>query len=426
MLERVPERRSELAAERLLEHYLNISRLLAGQLDFDSIIQAVAAEINYILPYDHLDVCIKMVDGKFHIAYESGIETAWSKNPPALLSGSPIRSLLSGEVDYLLTDNACSDGRFHFEGSFSTPILEHGLKSRLHVPLKAQGAIIGALSCSSLHAARYTMQDIRNAQSVADLLAPYFYAIRATEQAKQSAVVEAEANAREEGLRLGALKLTEALEMERQRIGMDLHDQTLADLTRLARHVERLTRSPDLTGEQLEPLFRGLQNCMHDLRQIIEEAKPSVLQLFGFVQAAENHLVRSVQDSGSMIEWVLEDRSGGLVDGLKGTVETSLFRIVQEAINNAIRHAHAEEVRVRLSNGDGRLQVEIMDDGIGMDRQIERKGRGIDNMRTRARLISAAFSISNNPEGRGVCVSISLPKFMHSKIAGGKDGRSYC
>ncbi|WP_254799445.1 GAF domain-containing sensor histidine kinase [Falsochrobactrum tianjinense] len=419
MLERAPEYRTKLAAERLLEHYLNISRLLAGQLDFDSIIQAVAAEIHHILPYDHLDVCIKMVDGKFHIAYESGIETAWSKHPPALLSGSPIRSALSGEVDYLLTDDACSDPRFHFEGSFSTPIIAHGLKARLHVPLKAQGNIIGALSCSSLKPACYTMHDVRNAQSIADLLAPYFYAIRATEQAKQSAIIEAEASAREEGLRFGALKLTEALEMERHRIGMDLHDQTLADLTRLARHVERLARIPDLSGEQLEPLFRGLQHCMHDLRQIIEEAKPSVLQLFGFAQATENHLVRSVQDSGSVVEWILEDWSEGIADLLEETVGTSLFRIVQEAINNAIRHAHANVVRVQLRDNDGRLLVEVMDDGIGMDNQIEQRGHGIDNMRTRARLISANFAIRNNVEGQGTCVTIHLPQAIHNNSSGG-------
>ena len=66
----------------------------------------------------------------------------------------------------------------------------------------------------------YTEQDVANAQSIADLLAPYFFALRAAEQAKQSAIVEAEARAREEGLRAGALSLTEALERERQRIGV--------------------------------------------------------------------------------------------------------------------------------------------------------------------------------------------------------------
>ncbi len=406
----------ELPPERLLDHYLNISRLLAGQLDFDSIIQAVAAEIAHILPYDHLDVCIKMLDGKFHIAYESGIATAWSRNPPALLSGSPIRTVLSGDVGYLLTDDARTDPRFHFEGAFSSPIIEHDLKGRLHVPLKAQGDIIGALSCSSLRPACYSMRDVENAQSIADLLAPYFFAIRAAEQAKRSAIVETEARAREEGLRFGALKLTEALETERHRIGMDLHDQTLADLTRLARHVERLTYAPDISGEQLEPLFRGLQHCMHDLRQIIEEAKPSILQLFGFVQATENHLDRSVRDSGSAIRWTLDDQSDGMADRLEETVATSLFRIVQEAINNVIRHAHAGELRVRLCNRGGRLLVEVLDDGIGMDRQMQHSGagmgHGIDNMRTRARLISANFAIRKNGASGGTSVTIHLPVEM--------------
>jgi signal transduction histidine kinase len=427
-------------AESLLDHYLNISRLLAGQLDFDSIIQAVAAEIACILPYDHLDVCIKMLDGKFHIAYEAGIATAWSRNPPALLSGSPIRTLLSGEAGYLLTDDARTDPRFHFEGSFSSPIIEHDLKGRVHVPLKAQGDIIGALSCTSLTPACYSMRDVENGQSIADLLAPYFFAIRAAEQAKRSAIVETEARAREEGLRSGALKLTEALETERHRIGMDLHDQTLADLTRLARHVERLTRAPDLSGEQLEPLFRGLQHCMRDLRQIIEEAKPSILQLFGFVQATENHLDRSVRDSDAAIEWTLDDQSDGMADGLEETVATSLFRIVQEAINNVIRHAHASELRVKLSDRGGRLLVEVIDNGIGTDRPAQRPGsaveltpeltpeltlgHGIDNMRTRARLISAGFAIRKNATGPGTSVTVLLPPEMCKPMNGESDAGS--
>src|SRR5690606_19697629 len=123
------------------------------------------------------------------------------------------------------------------------------LRSRLHVALKVQGETIGALSCSSLQPNFYSPEDIDRARSIADLLAPYFFALRAADQAKRSAIVEAEARAREEGLRLGALRLTEALEAERQRIGMDLHDQTLADLTRFAKRLERLSLMPTISGE---------------------------------------------------------------------------------------------------------------------------------------------------------------------------------
>lgn len=394
----------------LFDHYLGISRLLAGQLEFNSIIQAVAVEIGHIIPHDHLDVCIKMIDGKYHIAYESGLETAWSRQPPALLTGSPIRSLLSGEVDYLLSGNACSDPRFHFEGAFSSPIIALSLRSRLHVPLKVQGDIIGALSCSSHEPEHYSMQDVENARSIADLLAPYFFALRAAEQAKRSAVVETEARAREEGLRLGALKLTEALEAERQRIGMDLHDQTLADLTRLARRMERLTHLSDVPGETLEPLFRSLQHCMHDLRQIIEEAKPSVLQLFGVAEAIENHLERAVRESGLPIACRVFDDSSGCLNTLDQTVATALFRIVQEAINNAVRHGQPSVITVKLEKVSSGLTVTVTDDGLGIGSPREQVGHGIDNMRTRARLIGARFEIGGRPETGGTCVKLLLPQ----------------
>ncbi len=399
----------KMAPSVLLEHYLAISRLLAGQLEFRSAIRAVAAQIAHIIPHDHLDVCIVMHGGKYHTAYETGLETAWGNHPPALVSGSPIRGLLWGEVSYFLTDDAGIDPRFNFENAFTRPIFDQALRSRIHVPLKVEGDVIGALSCSSHQVGLYTMEDIVNARSLADLLSPYFFALRAAEQAQQSAIVEAEARAREEGLRLGALNLTEALERERQRIGMDLHDQTLADLTRLSRRLERLTHEPDVAGEALEPLVRSLQHCMQDLRQIIEEAKPSVLQLFGFVQAVENHLDRSVRDSGLSIDRELIDETEGGVDSLDPTVSVALFRITQEAINNAVRHAQANRIVVRLGERNDGFSVEVCDDGVGIAKQRRRNGGGIDNMKTRARLISARFSISAGRNNLGTAIGVHLP-----------------
>ena len=385
----------------LFHHYMGIARLLAGQLEFNAIIQAVATEISHIIPHDHMDVCIKQLDDKYHIAYESGLVSAWSRQPPALLTGSPIRSLLSGAVEHLLSGDACSDPRFHFEGAFSSPIIELNLHSRLHVPMKVHGDIIGALSCSSHQSNAYTMEDVANARAVADMLAPYFYAIRAAEQAKRSAIEEARANAREEGLRLGALQLTEALEAERQRIGMDLHDQTLADLARLARRIERMSHSADVSGEMLEPVVRSLQHCMQDLREIIEEAKPSILQLFGVVEAIETYVDRSVRDSGSYIEWSVTDETGGLVERLDKTVAISLFRIVQEAVNNAIRHAQPETIAVNLTAVDGGLRVTVSDDGNGGGDGAASGGLGIGNMKKRARLVSARFGNGGNRKRGG-------------------------
>jgi signal transduction histidine kinase len=402
----------------LLDQYLTISRLLAGQLDFHSVIRAVAAEVSHIIPHDHMDVCIIMLDGKYHTAHESPFETGWGRNPPAPISNSPIRALLYGEAETMITDDACNDPRFHYDGAYSVPIFEGNLRSRLHVPLKVQGKIIGALSCSSHQVGLYTSDDLEKARSIADLLAPYFYALRAAEQARASAIVEAEARAREEGLRLGALKLTEALEAERQRIGMDLHDQTLADLTRLSRKLEKLANAQAITGEALDPIIRSVQHCMHDVRQIIEEARPTVLQLFGFAQAVENHLERSVRDSGTPVDWNIADETQGVIDALPQNVATALFRIVQEAINNAIRHANADWIAVELRVTPSNLRIAVRDNGAGISPDQKRQGSGIDNMRTRARLISARCEVARNKDYGGTSVEVSLPISQTAPISG--------
>lgn len=400
---------AETSAAALLDQLFSITRLLAGQLDFSSAIQAVAAQIAQILPHDHLDVCILRPDGQYHTAYESGIDTVWGHTPHAPISQSPLRALLQSEVDHILSADACSDPRFQSDGPMFQPIREHGLRSRIHVPMMVHGELIGALSASLRRADAYGPADLRNARYIADLLSPYFFALRAAEQARHSAIIEAEARAREEGLRLGALKLTEALEGERQRIGMDLHDQTLADLTRLARHLERLAHDTPAQAEALEPVTRGLHRCMQDLRQIIEQAKPSILHLFGFAQALEHHLDRALQHSGQTIACTLTDEAAGAFDRLEPTVSIALYRIAQEAINNAVLHSGAKRIEVRMSAGQGQLTLSVCDDGRGLPRKRRRPGSGIDHMMTRARLISARWTLGAGLGGTGTCVGIALP-----------------
>ena len=80
----------QLAPAALFEHYLGISRLLAGQLDFRSAIRSVANEVAHIIPHDHLDVCVLVEDGNYHTAYETGIDTAWGDLEGAPVVYSPI------------------------------------------------------------------------------------------------------------------------------------------------------------------------------------------------------------------------------------------------------------------------------------------------------------------------------------------------
>ncbi|MBL4918842.1 GAF domain-containing sensor histidine kinase [Szabonella alba] len=387
----------------LLRHFFNITRHLAGHLDFASAIAAVADEIAQFLPYDHIDVCMLQADGRtITAAYESGLVTDWARRTSTRLEFSPIRALLAAEVDFILTPDATCDPRFAFPGAFNQPILEHGLRARVHVPLSVKGDLIGALSISSRQAGRYGMREVEQARYVADILSPHFHAIRATEQARQSALTEAQARRREEALRVGALELTQLLEHERQRIGMDLHDQTLADLTRLLRDLRQGGAAADRAV-----LAARLQDCVEELRRTIDMAAPTILELFGFAHAVRIHLERAVGDDPIAIQ--LEDRSGGLADGLAPTARIAMFRIAQEAINNAVRHSGAKSVTVRIgTDAAGGLRLDLTDDGCGLPggRVLVARG-GLAHMQTRARLIAADFDLDSDE--RGTQISVHLP-----------------
>lgn len=389
---------------------LSILQAIAGQLDFRAVIRAVSSQIEVILPHDHLDVAIMSADGSMVSAYETGLHTEWDAATTATkpVAVSPIRDLFRGNVDHIITSDAQNDQRFHFEGAFSRAIFTANLRSRLHVPLMVEGRVIGALSFSTQQIGTYAPADVAQARIVADILAPYFFALHQSEMVKQKELAQVEAEARSEGLRVGALHLTEELENARQAIGMDLHDQTLADLSRILRGLMRLTGQASFRGAELEPLREDIEHCIRELRIIIDNAKPSVLQLFGFGQAVEALLERSVGSSSSRLQYELHDEGTSHVDTLKPSVQIGLYRIVQEAINNSVRHADATRITVTIGRLNGRDLIVIEDNGTGLPTLRGRRMGGLDNIRTRASLMRADLRTKPGANARGTRLEILL------------------
>ncbi|MGB0904175.1 MAG: GAF domain-containing sensor histidine kinase, partial [Mangrovicoccus sp.] len=311
-----------------------IAKHLAAETEIRYALGAVAGEIAELIPFTHADICLLDSPG-WSASYEVGIQTRWSRKRTRI-AYSPVRLILSGECETMLTANAMEDPRYIFPGAHCEPILKHKLRARVNVAMKSMGQLIGSLNISHETAGLYDAASLATAQDLANLLAPYFHALHTAERARQATHQGAAAEAREEGLRQGALELTQALEQERQRIGMDLHDQTLADLTRLLR---------DLSAEPAPPLpvlADKLRICIEDLRRIIDMAVPTLLDLFGFAHALRIHLERATETAG--IEIAIEDQSDNAPDRLDCTTRTALFRIAQEAINNAARHSGASRI----------------------------------------------------------------------------------
>ncbi|WP_121631902.1 GAF domain-containing sensor histidine kinase [Tropicibacter alexandrii] len=360
-----------------------IAARLSDQTDIATALGAVEADIAALIPFVHCDICLLDRPG-WLVSFEVGIRTRWSR-ASGRIDHAPIRELLQGHCPHMLTEDATTDPRYTYPGAACEPILNHNLRSRVNVPLRVMGALIGTLNLSDTRIGVYDMSTVTLAQQIADVLAPWFHILHLAERARRTGRAPEAGRASEEGLRRGALELTQALEHERQRVGMDLHDQTLADLSRLLREV---TSEPPLPRDLLA---RHLRETITDLRRIIDEAVPTLLDLFGFAHAVRVHLERASGDAATELD--VTDRTDGAPDQLDPTVRSALFHITQEAINNATRHARASRIAVTVDKpGPSTLTVTVQDDGCGIPATPARQS-GLMHMRTRARLISAGLDI---------------------------------
>ncbi|WP_354668094.1 sensor histidine kinase [Pacificibacter marinus] len=378
--------------------YLRICGHLAEETDIRSALGAVAGEIAELIPFTHADICL-LENKHWTTSYEVGIKTRWSRRRTQIRY-SPVRQILHKQTDAMLTTNAMEDLRYVFAGATCEPIFEHQLRSRVNVRMKAMGKLIGTFNLSHSEEGLYDADSIQIAYQLADVLAPYFNALHNADQMRQATYQGAEARAREEGLRQGALDLTQTLEQERQRIGMDLHDQTLADLTRILRDL-----SGDAPAPTIPMLTTRVSDCIDDLRRIIDMAVPTLLELFGFTHALRVHLERA--SNTDLIQTEVIDHTGGMPDRLNTMTRTALYRIAQEAINNAARHAEPSRISVVIEiDSNDHLLLKIRDNGCGFSSDRDNVPSGLAHMRTRARLIAAQFEII---EDAGTCVVVTLP-----------------
>lgn len=398
-------------AAQLMDRLLSISRAFAGHIDPAAAFQAIAVEVETLLPHDHMDIAVVLDEGRSHVCYETGCRTSWSlAQQPLPVEISPIRDVLRGELPYLIADDALEDPRFHFPGALDGPIFAANLRSRIVVPLRARANIIGALNISRHEPAAYSLSDLELAQHCAEFIAPYIFALIQSEEARKALLAESEARNRAELLRVGAARLTEGMERERRRIAMDLHDQTLADLARFVRQVSALHRQGVAGSVQLAELEREVVNCLTELRHIVDDMRPSVLELFGLRDAIEAHLTRSVSRATPSIAVRMHDTSDGAADGLPQRILTALYRIAQEAINNSVRHGAPRCIEVRIEATPSILRVVICDDGIGCGAFDPEAIGGIGHMHTRAALIGAKLRIGRATRKGGTRIAIEIAR----------------
>lgn len=211
-------------------------------------------------------------------------------------------------------------------------------------------------------------------------------------------------------------QVTAAQEEERQRMARELHDglgPILASLNiRLLTIQRRLHKDGHAVEGEIGELAAQVQTCLRDIRRLIYDLRPVALDELGLVAALREHLARCAEEHGLMVEFATGNGPPNCLVGerLPAHVETALFRIVQEAVNNVIRHAQARRLSVMLTRDAERVQLCISDDGLGFDAQLPRSGRhiGLWSMCERVEQLGGQFELTSAP-GQGTTVTASLP-----------------
>lgn len=200
----------------------------------------------------------------------------------------------------------------------------------------------------------------------------------------------------------------EAAEAERRRWARELHDQTLQALAALRVSMSAALRRGDPDGLQatLETAVSDVAAEIDNLRGIIADLRPSLLDDLGLRPALEAMIDRR-REHGLAIESSLElaGDDGGRVYAPE--LETTVYRLVQEALTNIVKHARATRVRVTVRERDRELLVEVADDGGGFDVQDSPTGFGLGGMRERVYLAGGSLAITS--DATGTTVSARLP-----------------
>jgi signal transduction histidine kinase len=204
-------------------------------------------------------------------------------------------------------------------------------------------------------------------------------------------------------LRRSRQRLVGARERERRSLRRELHDDLGAMLTGVALGVDaasnRLPASSPVS-EQLSRVRVVVSAAVDDLRRIIDGLRPPALDEVGLVEAVRDRLLRLADEDGPQIAV-----DAGPLPVLPPEVEVACYHVAVEATHNAVRHADARRVTITLAVADGRLALDVTDDGCGIGAPAD-GGNGLTTMRQRVEEIGGRFSVTTGPSGTTVLATL--------------------
>lgn len=192
---------------------------------------------------------------------------------------------------------------------------------------------------------------------------------------------------------------------ERNRISRDLHDTILSKLfsTRMSLGFLEVENN---TKKEFENYLKELQNIEKEIRSISHELNQNnIVAEIGFYESVEQLIKRESKIGGFSFK-IIQDKPINWSEVNRATKQ-HLYSVIQESLHNIIKHSSAKNVLFKISSANKKISVIVLDNGIGFDKRISKKGIGIYNMKSRIKEIGGAFKI-NSVLNKGTVVNVEF------------------
>ncbi len=389
---------AEHAAREQAEILREATATLTSTLDLDRVLNSILVHLEQVVAYDNSNVFLQedewleVVAGRDHSPEDAADGEA---QYPA---DNPLYREIRETSRPVIVPNAQDDARFK--------LWDLGTNTRgwMGVPLMVRSQVIGCLTLSSQEINSYGATEAKLAQAFAN---------QAT-VAIQNARLFKEVRLGRERLRSLSQRLVEIQETERRHIARELHDeagQSLSSLMVGLRLLEREVDNPDTLMEGIINLKQMTNDVSENLHRLAIHLRPASLDHLGLVAALRQHIEEFGRQNGLTTQFEavgMEDKR------FPPTVETNIYRIVQEAMTNVVRHAKATRIDVLLEKRGDQVVAIIEDNGVGFDAEAAGQSSrlGLLGMRERAEMLKGDLMIESSM-GAGTTIYVEVP-YDHS------------
>jgi PAS domain S-box-containing protein len=404
----VAAQRARAIADALREATIVLTR----SLDRETVLVTLLDRLRRIVPFDRASIMLVEDPARVSVrAVHDGVRVValprgerWELDPAEhpliagiLRSGATMRisDIRAHPGWHLPLEQPVADGGVVDSGVVADP----GAASWLGVPLFARGDVAGLFLLGKRETGYFDDDHVKLAEAMSSQASV----------AVENAVLFAQMQASTQRLQSLSRRLVEAQESERRNIARELHDeagQALASLRYGLRLLEREVGSGDSVTERVAELMHQTDAVIDGLHRLAADLRPASLDHLGLDAALRQYTRAAAAKFGLTVHFGARGFSS---ERLPAVVETALYRVVQEAMTNAVRHARATRVDVLAERRGERVMVMVEDNGVGFEAEHIQRGEhiGLLGMRERAEALGGTLTVESAP-GAGTTVVVEV------------------